>query len=210
MDRPHPPHRHVVRPASLTLDKDEFRVGTYEPRTGRSAKMSFNIHPGYVDQLDLIFQGRLLPFDTIEAVMRYCIKVGSEELLAKLDELSPDKPFNSIMEHLRIQDRILAEEERMLGFVEHLKHIEDVIGRVAEMPGGVRQAVKDLWAETEAMPSGYWRAVYRKLFRQRFSAWLKRTPHGANLVPIVDLVAQDEEEIGDGDEFDDAIDDADD
>lgn len=200
----------AVAPRFAGYPEDEFKTASREPRTGAKAKVQFYIHPGYVEQLMIYFHSHQLPYDTPEAMFRHAIRRHEAWLKEVVIQLPGGVALPSIHEHLEIQNRIVMEEERMLSFTAHIDKIEEVVRKLGEMPGGERRAVevlRDLWADIQEMPVGYWRAVYRKMFRKRFGPWLRRTPHGANLIPMAEFTddeyeyATNEEEGGESAEW---------
>jgi len=206
---PRPPHAHLViagpapRQQFGQYDEAEFKVPSCDPKTGESVPVRFKIHPGYIGQIEKTFYSQKLPYETPDAIFRHALKRHCEWML-ELDRHLGGEPVPSIMHNLAMIARTVFEEERMAGFLAGIDKIEQVVRQINEFPGGDRRShylIGKLWGDIREMPAGYWRTVYRNIFRKRFGALMKRKPQSASLVLIgeyTDLELDEEFDFDDG------------
>ena len=179
------------------FDEDEFKVAASDPRNGARAQPRFGIHPAYIEQLMSTFHSGVFPYETPDAMYRHAIKRHVAWLLGVAAQIGQGDRIPSIMQHLEIIDRVVLEEERMANFTASIDKIEEVVRKTANNPGGerrVKELLVRLWGEVKAMPVGYWRALYRKMFKAKFAAELQRNPQAASLILLGDYADEEIEE----------------
>ncbi len=154
-------------------DPADFNVPP-ELEKGRSSRIQAYIQSGHDRALNVIARSGVFPFEKDTDVIRWCIKVGLEEL----DRLEPQL-INSVMRRANVSIELAKEEIERQKFLETMDSTRTAVhahlGRGDE--GMARDLVERIYKQIRSMPDApdrelRWKLKYLEQFERDFKQFL--------------------------------------
>lgn len=157
------PVRKPTDPVSHEYDQNEFRVPGQDVR-GHKEHLSFDIPPGYKNQMGIMLGSQRFPYETEGQLIRHAVK----RHLAWLAELEVDVPND--LSALRLIDEAVSRQETLLRLNQSLHRIEQAVHELTTI--GLRgEAVRLVWEMRDAVEDVTQPQWYNYLIDQIETRW---------------------------------------
>ena len=148
--------------ASLDFDPNEFNVPSVDNK-GHSERLTVRMPPGYLRELEVIMNSKMLPYGSKGDIIRHGIK-------RHLNYVRGLAPFPSVFAQTLAIEEIVREEEFYQQFVSTFDSLNSAVSQAIGQgePKRATALIAKVKAKINDMPEGPWRDKWLKRLKADF------------------------------------------